>query len=120
MKIYSVKTIDNIGRLILPGELRKDLSLESGTKLYLLPINSIVILYTDVNKKDISPQSIVAEVDIFGRITLPRELMETMNWKEKDDIKAYHADEKTAILRMEEDGYKHLYARFGPEGITYP
>jgi len=122
MKKYNSRTIDEIGRLILPLTLRDELRLGPDEKITLLPINSIVLLFCRNDKNAVAQrvtmvQGVSAAIDEIGRITLPDELIYTMGWEKEDSIEFYQADDNTAVLKRER---KNMYSDFGMLGRPYP
>ncbi|MCL2400778.1 MAG: AbrB/MazE/SpoVT family DNA-binding domain-containing protein [Defluviitaleaceae bacterium] len=90
MERYSSRVIDEQGRLVLHGTLRKKLGLETGDKISLSVVDTIVILQKVKNRPE--SESAVCEVDQLGMISLSKELRQTLNWKTKDEIALYHTD----------------------------
>ena len=90
MERFSSRTLDELGRLVLHSELRQMLGLDTGDKVSLTLVGTIVIL--QCTEGDIEPGYAVSQVSDLGVIDLPREYRETLGWKEKDKIALYHTD----------------------------
>jgi len=88
MERYSSRTIDELGRLVLHGELRKLLGLETGDKVSLTLVDSIVILQK--SDDDSKLNSVVCQVSDLGMIDIPREARQRLGWDTKDKIALYH------------------------------
>ena len=84
MERYSSRKVDELGRIILHGDLRKKLGLDEGARITPTVIGSVVILQrTDTGE---------CEVSELGMITLPAEVRQQMLWKAMSEIAVYHTD----------------------------
>jgi bifunctional DNA-binding transcriptional regulator/antitoxin component of YhaV-PrlF toxin-antitoxin module len=97
---YKSRIIDEAGRIIIPSELRKLLCFDTGDKVSLTAVSTIVIL----QKVESGSESdcTLCTVDELGRIDLPAELRQQMGWKEKSALALYHTDE-LMILKASEN-----------------
>jgi len=93
MHDFGVKTIDEFGKMVLHLELRTKLRLSAGTEVTLFPVRNIVVL-----QKANEQAKFTTMVDELGRVTMPKELMEQMGWKQKNKISIYYVDEHMLIL----------------------
>jgi len=90
MERYSSRVIDEKGRLVLHSTLRKKLGIETGDKISLVVVDTIMILQK-VNNSTVSENS-VCEVDQLGRLSLPKELKQSFGWEIEDEVALYHTD----------------------------
>ena len=90
MERYSSRTVDELGRIALPGDVRKLLELETGNNLSLTIVGTIVILQRV--ESDTDTGCCHSKANDFGMITLPTEVRQTMDWKEKDKVALYLTD----------------------------
>ena len=88
MKEYT-RVIDELGRIVIPAELRQRLGLDAA-RLLLKPIDRTIVLQR--TEDDPEAGCFVCKVDDLGRIVLPGELMQKQGWKEKDHITMYNTD----------------------------
>ena len=93
MKNYNPRTIDELGRLMLPKELREALGLETGMEVVLKPVRDTVILQKPQNS-----QGFITTIDELGRIALSKELRETMQWTIGDKIFLLIEDDGVLVL----------------------
>ncbi|MCL2854793.1 MAG: AbrB/MazE/SpoVT family DNA-binding domain-containing protein [Defluviitaleaceae bacterium] len=98
MERYSARTIDELGKIAFHIELRERLGLEVGSGLSLKPLDNILILQVET-KNDDPTQYFEAKVDEIGRITLPKELRETLGWHIKSKIAVYYVDDGMLIFK---------------------
>ncbi|MCL2576014.1 MAG: AbrB/MazE/SpoVT family DNA-binding domain-containing protein [Defluviitaleaceae bacterium] len=96
MERYSAKTIDKRNRIVLHKELRDKLQLGICADIRLMPMGNVVIL----QRANSYEGGDVTIVDELGRIILPNELVEYMDWKEADRISIYYVDDSMLILRQ--------------------
>ena len=90
MERYSARAVDELNRLVLHGELRKELGFEEGDNVSLLRVDTIVILQKADG--DLGQGYFASQVDDFGRIVLPAELQQQMGWEVKSRVAVYHTD----------------------------
>jgi len=98
MERYSSRSIDELGRFVLHSELRRKLNLNTGDKVYLTPIDTIMVL--TFNETLAKSHHVICEIDDIGMIILPNELKDEMGWKTNDRLSAYHTD-NIVILKLE-------------------
>ena len=90
MERYSARTLDELGRLSLHSELRKRLGFETGDKLSLKVVDTIVILQRVDG--DAGADCAVSQISDIGMFELPKEIRQTLGWNVKDKIAVYHTD----------------------------
>ena len=84
MERYSSRKMDELGRVVLHGELRKKLGLEKGSKISLTVIDSIVV----IQQKDFGD----CEICDLGIISIPREIRQKFEWIAGSEVAVYHTD----------------------------
>jgi len=87
---YNTRKIDGLGRIVLHNTVRRQLSIEAGSKLLVTPVDTIVILQHA--NDNATSENIICEVDQLGMVTLPKEIRQTFGWKENDEIALYQSD----------------------------
>jgi len=95
---YKSRNVDELGRISIPSELRKELSLDTGDKISLTAVSTIVVL-----QKAANDAGAVCDINDIGMITLPAELRQQMGWKEKDKVALYHTD---SLMILKSDARK--------------
>ena len=103
MERYSSRTIDEMGRLSLHSEIRKVLGLETGDKISLKLIGTIVILRRA--ESDSEKDCVVCQVSDIGMINLPVEIRQALGWKEKDKIAVYCVDNIVILKSARESNH---------------
>ena len=84
MENNQARTIDELGRLLIPSQLRKELGLQKGDNLALAHIGTEVVMQR--TQDGTSTTCPTCQIDFLGRIDLPAEIRQHMGWKEKDKI----------------------------------
>ncbi len=96
-----VRKVDQLGRVVLPKELRKTLNIkevEDSLEIYVED-NRIVLKKYDENE---GVSGIVRRVDQLGRIVLPIELRRNMNIAEEKDSLEIFVDQNKIVLKKYE------------------
>ncbi|MCI9626911.1 MAG: AbrB/MazE/SpoVT family DNA-binding domain-containing protein [Clostridia bacterium] len=96
-----VRKVDQLGRVVLPKELRKTLNIkevEDSLEIYVED-NRIVLKKYDENE---GISGIVRRVDQLGRIVLPIELRRNMNIAEEKDSLEIFVDQNKIVLKKYE------------------
>jgi transcriptional pleiotropic regulator of transition state genes len=95
-----VRKIDELGRIVLPKELRRSLGLQSkaSVEIHINEQNQIVI-----TKDDGTLTGIIRHIDDLGRIVVPTETRQLLNINEGDGFEIL-VDEKSIILQKYERG----------------
>jgi len=90
MERYSLRTIDELNRIVIHSELRQKLGLETGAKISLQAIDTIVVMRrTEAEPKQ---DCYVSQVNELGMVELPAELRKQMGWNVADGIALYSTD----------------------------
>lgn len=94
MERYSARTVDELGRLTLHSDLRKRLGLETGDKVSLMLVDTILILRRAQGCAEGESQSgcLCCPVSELGMIELPIEIRQKLSWKENAQVALYHTD----------------------------
>ena len=95
MERYSARTINELGQLVLHGELRKKLGLDAGGSVSFALVGTLVIIQPimDASETDCA----VSKVTELGMIDLPRDMRQKLDWKPKDQVAVYHVDNMIII-----------------------
>ena len=97
MERYSTRTIDDLGRIVLPSDARKKLELEAGDKLSITIVETIVILHRGSDAS--TSECASCQVSDLGMIELPREVRQKLGWNVKDQV-ALYLTENVVILKL--------------------
>lgn len=83
-----IRKVDELGRIVLPVSLRKNLKLYTGAKLQLYINSDFIILekYNDTKDNNIA---ITRPLDGLGRIVLPKNLRDTLNIQYKTSLEIH-------------------------------
>jgi len=87
---YKSRIVDELGRIVIPGELRKELCFDTGDNVSLTVVGTIVILQKA--EGGAGAECNHCQVDELGRVALSTELRQQMGWSEKDTLALYHTD----------------------------
>lgn len=92
-----VRKIDELGRIVLPKEIRTTMNIEGRAPLEITVEKDLIILtkYDDLLGKS----GIVRKVDELGRVVLPKELRKTFNLQKNKPLE-FFIDEKRIILKQ--------------------
>jgi len=90
--------VDEFGRISIPSQLRKELEINTGDKISLTAVSTIVVMEKATG--DVVAECHVCDVSELGMITLPLELRQQMGWQTKDELLLYHTD-NLMILKSE-------------------
>ena len=99
MVIREVRTVDGLGRIILPTAFKMALGLEKGDKVNLRIVGNLVVLHKMTAHPEEEYQGI--EVDELGRVLIPKELLEKMGWKIGDKIGVQPFGDDMLAFRLE-------------------
>ena len=97
MERYSNRKFDESGRIVLPIELRKRMSLEIRATVALHPVCGMIVFKTTGHEN--SEECFTSKVDELGMITLSEELRQKLDWQVRSDIAVYYVDDETVILK---------------------
>lgn len=94
-----VRKIDNLGRIVLPAELRSALDIRHNTPIEIYTDYYCVILKKQHNEAGILESTkIVRKVDNLGRIVLPVELRSALDFQNESPIEIF-TDDNCIILK---------------------
>jgi len=99
MERYNSRGIDDMGKVALPGDIRRKLKLKEGDRLLLTPIDTIAVLQT--TKDEPGADSYIYALDDLGRIELPRSTRQMFGWELKSKLAVYNTD-NVIILKLDE------------------
>jgi len=99
MERYNSRTVDELGRLILHGDIRKKFGLETGGNVSFMLVDTIIIL----QKAECDAESAcnICEVNDLGMICLPSEPRAKLGLEAGDKVAVYNID-NIIILKPEE------------------
>ena len=87
MKFEIKRKIDELGRIVLPIDMRNYYEIGSGDTVVLLPVREgIQIAKTDLFILNQLPSDIVVTVDELGRIVIPSALRKQFGFEPKDTM----------------------------------
>lgn len=108
MKFELKRKIDELGRIVLPAELRNYYEISSGETVVLLPVrNGIQVAKTDYFHINQLPEDSAVCVDELGRIVIPTELRKQFNLTPKDVL--YFVPNETCMLMQKSNPTKNTY-----------
>ena len=93
------ESIKENGKFFLGYGFMDILNLEKGSKVSLLPVKDIVIIFNADEEDGFEEQGFIVTINEKGEIALPDELMKMMGWKVKDLIKTQHIYHYIGYLR---------------------
>lgn len=79
------RRLDELGRFIIPEELRRNFQMDKGTKVTFRMYEDYIIL-KESEEQDIQ---FTAQIEELGRILIPIEMRKALNWVERDLIEIY-------------------------------
>ena len=106
MERYNSRTLDELGRITIPNQLRKELEINTGDKISLTVVSTIVVMEkasgdcADATGSGTGADPYICKANELGVITLPLELRQHMGWQERDELPLYHTD-NLMILKSE-------------------
>jgi len=99
MERYNSRVIDEMGKVVLPGDIRHKLSLNERDRLQLTSIATVVIAIK--TKDEPVADSPICVLDDLGRIELPRCIRQKHGWQTKSKLAVYNTDD-VIILKLDE------------------
>ena len=87
-----VRKIDELGRVTLPIEIRRNLGIEEKDPIEIFLESGSVILKKHQDESGVSNTGIVRKIDELGRVTLPIEIRRMLDIEEKDPIEIFIED----------------------------
>ena len=102
MKFEIKRKIDELGRIVLPIDMRNYYEIGSGDTVVLLPVREgIQIAKADLFILNQLPNDVVVTVDELGRIVLPIELRRTLDISERDELEIYMENDRIILQKFE-------------------
>ena len=87
MKFEMKRKIDELGRIVLPIDMRTYYEIASGDSVVLLPVREgIQIAKADLFILNKLPREVVVTVDVLGRIVIPSALRKQFGFEPKDTM----------------------------------
>lgn len=87
MKFEIKRKIDELGRIVLPIDLRNYYEIESGDTVVLLPVrNGVQIAKADLFILNQLPKDVTVSVDELGRIVVPAVFRKQFDLEAKDTM----------------------------------
>ena len=91
MERYKSRTIDELGRIVIPSELRKALCIKNGDSISLTVVSTVIVLQKAAC--DAQPTDNLCQVDDIGMVTLPTQIRQRLDWHTTDKLPLYHMDD---------------------------
>lgn len=94
MERFSSRTIDELGRIVIHIDLRRLLILETGDKVSLTLVGTLVIMQRveDCSEDAVGPVCALSTISELGMIKLPAEFRKRLGWEAKEKVALYHTD----------------------------
>ena len=100
MKFEMKRKIDELGRIVLPIDLRNYYGIKSGDKVVLLPVREGIQLakaeYFIMNQIS---EDMAVNVDELGRIVIPKEMRKKMDIANSDPVEIYVEGDKIILTK---------------------
>jgi len=95
-----IRTIDELGRIVLPCSLRKDFDMNEGDKIQICLMQDFIVLKkcSDVNEKEIG---VYRKVDELGRVVIPMEIRERLGVTGPFPMEIYVEDNHIVLKKYE-------------------
>ena len=90
MEKYQSRTVDELGRVVIPFDFRKKLGLKAGDSISLTHTSTEVTMQRAEGNTE--PNRALCQVDELGRVGLPANIRQQMGWKERAKIAMHHND----------------------------
>ena len=117
-----VRKIDELGRIVIPIEMRNYLEIRTGDKIDILKSGRNIILHKSTNtkkhirhidiekgievdiqvtyyKKNEKPNSYIRSINELGMLVIPLELRKSLDIKEKDSLKICVKDDYIILIK---------------------
>jgi len=109
MQMYGTQSIDELGGVVLPKELRRRLRGFGAKDIVLYTIGKIVIMQPMERHEEQQPMGgndleigrFVSKIDKLGRVELPVELMHEMGWCFGHQIALYFVYDRMVIFKLD-------------------
>lgn len=92
-----IKLVDELGRIVIPIEIRKNLKIKEKDKMNIYLENHNIVIEKYI--KDEENNTLTRRVDELGRVVIPIEIRYRLGIKEKDKFEIY-VDNNKIILKM--------------------
>lgn len=87
MKFETKRKIDELGRIVLPIDMRNYYEIANGDRVVLLPVREgIQIAKADLFILNKLPREVVVTVDVLGRIVIPSAIRKQFGFEPKDTM----------------------------------
>ena len=87
MKFETKRKIDELGRIVLPIDMRNYYEIANGDRVVLLPVREgIQIAKADLFILNKLPSEVVVTVDVLGRIVIPSAIRKQFGFEPKDTM----------------------------------
>ena len=95
-----IRTIDELGRIVLPSSLRKDFGIKERDKIQIYLMQDFIVLKKccDNNKKEIG---VYRGVDELGRLVIPMEIRERLGLTISVSMEIYIKDNYILLKKYE-------------------
>lgn len=93
-----VRRVDDLGRVVIPKELRKVLKIQEHDPIEIFIENTNVVLKKH-NIDSAESIGIVRKIDDLGRIVIPKELRKTLKIQENNPLEIFVEDDKVLLRK---------------------
>lgn len=95
-----VRRLDDLGRVVVPKEIRKSLGIKEGDSLGVELKDDKTI---HLRKVSVDDTWLIRYIDELGRVQIPKEMRKFLNWKEGEATE-FFIDGESIVLKYYEDG----------------
>lgn len=95
-RVIITRKVDELGRIVIPKEMREELKIEQGQKLNISIRNQNIVLSVDIEQED----GIAMKVDELGRILIPYQIREKMGIVAKQEWNTFRKGKKVILQKM--------------------
>lgn len=92
-----IKLVDELGRIVIPIEIRKNLKIKEKDKMNIYLENDNIVIEKYIENEE--NNTLTRRVDELGRVVIPIEIRYRLEIKEKDKFEIY-VDNNKIILKM--------------------
>lgn len=96
-----VRHIDNLDRLVIPKEMRKNLEIDAKSPIEIYVEGDRIVLKKHEAEKETSGVSIVRNVDDLGRVVIPKEICKILELGPRVAVEIFIDGEKIILARYE-------------------
>jgi len=97
MERFSARTIDEMGRLALHGDLRQRLGLDTGESVSFVMVGTLVIMQRADGTPAAADTDAISQMNDLGMVTLPKAMRQKLGWREGNKVALYLTDELVII-----------------------